>query len=181
MITIDYKMLLEHSFKTVRSCSECPPENRLAYLSEHIFSLTTYDSSMDELFAAKAVEVCEAINQGTTFEYIKEPEQYKWFLLMCNMPFFVDKLEWGTSIRGAWWGARPGRQIELDSCGIWIGDKQCTETLKFGNDDWRQFIAAVIEFAAPEMKPNARVERHAPETDCGSETDSVRVSAQTTC
>lgn len=156
-IDMDYKTLLEHSFDVVKACYGCSPESRLAYLSLYIFDFTTYDSEMGELFAAKAVEVCAAINSRTTFEYIKEPEQYKWFLLMCNMPFFTDKLEWGTSIRGAWWGARPGRQIELDSCGIWIGDEQCTETLKFGNDDWRQFIAAVIEFAAPEMKPNAIV------------------------
>lgn len=145
---LGYLKLLEHSFEVVKSCSECAPESRLAYLSEHIFNFTTYDSEMDELFAAKAVEVCYAINNGATFYYIKKSENYKWFLLMCNMPFFEGKLEWGTSIRGAWWGARPGRQIELDSCGLWMGDQQLTETLKFGNDEWKLFIAAVIEFAS---------------------------------
>lgn len=124
--------------------------SRLEYLSESIFNFTTYDSQIGELFAAKAVEVCAAINDETTFDYIKDSESYKWYLIMCNMPFFKDKLEWGISVRGAWWDAQIGRQIEIDSCGLWEGDKQLTETLKFERGEWELFIAAVIEFASEE-------------------------------
>lgn len=149
---MDYGELLEHSFNSELAISECPPQSRLEYLSDHIFNFTTYDSEMSEIFATKAVEVCIAINDSKTFEYIKEPENYKWFLLMCNMPFFEPRLEWGTSIRGAWWGARHDRPIELDSCGLWNGEEQIVETLKFGYDEWRKFIAAMIEFASHEMQ-----------------------------
>ena len=157
-----YKELLEHSHKVAAETFECAPQSRLEYLGDHIFDFTTYDGEMTVLFARKAVEVCEAINSRLTFDYIKDADNYRWYLLMCNMHFFEDKLEWGTSIRGAWWGARPGRQIEFDSCGLFVGDEQLTETLKFSADDWSQFIAAVIEFAAPEMKPNVIVTGLAP-------------------
>jgi len=148
----DYKAMLEHSFAVEQDISECPPQSRLAYLAQHIFDFVTYDGEMDERFAMKAVEVCAAITNGTTFDYIAAKDDYEWFLLMCNMPFFAERIEWGTSIRGAWWGApRLGEQIKLESCGLWAGDEQVT-TLRFSDDDWRRFVLAVIEFAsdAPE-------------------------------
>lgn len=152
---LDYMKLLEDSYAAVRGYLECPPESRLEYLSENVFNFTTYDGEKSVLFARKAVEVCTAINNRLTFDYIKEPEQYQWYLLMCNMPFFADKLEWGTSIRGAWWGAMHGKQIEFQSCGLWLGDEQLHQTINFSREEWEKFISAVIEFAAPEMKPNA--------------------------
>ncbi len=152
---MDYKELLEHSYKVAAETFECAPESRLEYLGDHIFDFTTYDGEMSVLFARKAVEVCAAINNKLTFDYIEEPEDYRWFLLMCNMPFFYPRLEWGTSIRGAWWGAMPGKQIEFQSCGLWIGDEQLHQTINFSREEWEGFIAAVVEFAAAEMKPNA--------------------------
>jgi len=152
---MDYKLLLEHSYTMTAETVECRPETRLEYLGDHIFDFTTYDGEMSSQFALKAVEVCAAINDGTTFDYIKDAENYRWFLLMCNMPFFSDKLEWGMSIRGAWWGAMPGEQIEFQSCGLWMGDEQLTDTLKFSADEWKKFIAAVVDFAEVEMTPNA--------------------------
>lgn len=151
---MDYKKLLEHSYKVSAETFECAPESRLEYLGDHIFDFTTYDGEMSALFARKAVEVCAAINNKLTFNYIKSPDDYRWFLLMCNMPFFAERLEWGTSIRGAWWGATPGKQIEFQSYGLWIGDEQLHQTIKFSRKEWEKFIAAVMEFAAPEIKPN---------------------------
>ena len=141
---MDYLKLLEHSFEVEKEVMECPPESRLEYLGDHIFDFTTYDGSMSELFAVKAVEVCVAINDMRTFEYINDPENYKWYLLMCNMPFFVDKLEWGTSIMGAWWNY----EIEYRSLGLWEGDQQLTEPMKFNQDEWKLFVAAIVEFAS---------------------------------
>ena len=152
---MDYRELLEHSYAVTKDVfSECPPGSRLDYLGDHIFNFTTYDGEMSELFARKAVEVCAAINNKLTFDYIKEPNDYRWFLLMCNIPFFAERLEWGTSIRGAWWGAPLGKKIEFDSCGLWIGDEQLDKPMQFSREEWEQFIAAVIDFASDEMKPN---------------------------
>jgi hypothetical protein len=160
---MDYLELLEHSFELERADTGCgcPPESRLAFLSESIFDFTTYDGEMSVLFARKAVEVCAAINDGKTFDFIKDADNYTWFLVMCNMPFFAERLEWGTSIRGAWWAGRPGKQIEFNSCGLWMGDEQLIDTLRFSADEWKRFIAAVIEFAHGEMKPNQTAKRAA--------------------
>lgn len=149
---MDYLKLLEHSFDMETEQAENPPENHLVYLSDHIFDFTTYDSKMSDLFAAKAVEVCKAINEGTTFEYIKDPEQYKWFLLMCNMPFFEDKLSWGGSIRGAWWDTQfQGEVILLESCGLYVGYEQLLK-IEFKLDEWKKIISAVITFGTEDKE-----------------------------
>lgn len=152
VIRMSYPLLLKHSYAIQGGLSGLQPRTRLAFLSQYVFSFTTYDDEKDDLFGRKAVEVCAAINDRKTFEYIKDADNYTWFLLMCNMPFFAERLEWGTSIRGAWWSA--GEDLELYSCGLWVGDEQLTE-LKFSNgDEWGLFIAAVIEFATGEALNN---------------------------
>ena len=129
--------------------------SRLEYLGDHIFNFKTYESEYSELFAKKALEVCAAISDSKTFEYIKAPENRLWYLLMVNMPFFADKLEWGTSIRGAWWGESPHELIKFDSCGLWLDGKQLYEPMEFTRDQWRDFIAAVLAFGVEE--PNEKV------------------------
>lgn len=81
---------------------ECGTENKLQYLGQYVFNFTTYDSEMDELFAKMMIETLTAIQNRTTFDYIKDETQYRNYLLMCNSPFLYDKLDWGGSIRGAW-------------------------------------------------------------------------------
>ncbi len=144
---MDYLKLLEHSYSLVEQMQEAPPRSRLEYLSQHIFDFTTYETEADELFARKAVEVCAAITDGKTFEYIADDQGRIWYLLMVNMPFFVGRLEWGTSIRGAWW-AEP---TPIDSCGLFVGDQQQTDWT-FSDQEWDAFVRAIIAFAHPEMK-----------------------------
>jgi len=139
---MNYLETLNNSFKFTRENLPCPPDSHLEYLSDYIFDFTTYDDEMSELFAKKAIEVCNAISNKTTFDYIKDPEQYKWYLIMCNMPFFEDKLTWGTSIRGAWWE----QEIKFVSYGLWNGNTQLNEPIKFTHGEWIEFILAVIEF-----------------------------------
>lgn len=68
-----------------------------------LFGFTTYDSSIDKLLSENMIEVLECILQKKTFDYLdKSPENYLNYLNMVNMPFLKEKLEWGTSIRGAW-------------------------------------------------------------------------------
>lgn len=145
---MDYKTMLEHSFHIQHASMECAPGTRLSYLADSIFDFTTYDDSMSELFGKKAVEVCDAILNKTTFDYIKEQDNYAWFLLMCNMPFFHGRLSWGTSIRGAWWDFYPNKTTTLRSHGIFKGDDQLLE-LVFSQAEWDNFIRAVLLFAAP--------------------------------
>lgn len=135
---MNYKDLLEKIF--IRENEK--DLTRLEYLSQNIFDFTTYDGEMDKIFAAKAVEVCNAITESTTFEYIKDQENYRWYLMMCNTVFFADRLDWGTSIRGAWWDYH----IKLESCGLWEDGKQLRE-INFTQTKWKEFIKAVIEFS----------------------------------
>ena len=139
---MDYKALFEDGFDMQKNI-ECPPPSRLQYLSQYIFEFVTYDGAIDELFASKAIEVCDAIHRRATFEYIKDAENYRWYLLMCNMPFFANRIEWGTSIRGAWWVYR---QPAIESCGLFSGEEQILE-LRFDEKEWSVFVDSLIEFS----------------------------------
>lgn len=150
MTTLYYKELLEYSYDICVKTYECPPISRLDYLGEYIFDFTTYDSDMSVLFVTKAVEVCTAINSQSTYDYIKDKNNYTWYLLMCNMPFFSSRLDWGLSIRGAWWTNQIGQLFELKSTGLYENGEQLM-IIKFDVESWKQFINAVIEFATTEV------------------------------
>lgn len=136
---MNYKKILEDDFKEENENNPERNLTKLRYLSEKVFEFTTYDDEMDELFAKKALEVCKAINNGKTFEYIKN--DYLWYLQLCNMSFFVGKLDWGTSIRGAWWDY----EIKLDSVIFW-SEKNKNSKMVFTQYEWKKFISAMIEF-----------------------------------
>ena len=133
---INYLKLLKNSYAVERKQGI---GTIYEYLSAYIFGFTTYAQDMDKVFVVNAMEVCAAITDRKTFDYIKE--NHEKYLVMCNMPFFADKIEWGTSVRGAWWNY----EITLSSCGLWDGERQLIETLKFTEDQWAEFLKAVIE------------------------------------
>lgn len=139
--------LLEHSFIAERK--DDGKLSRLEFLSEFIFDFTTYNNEMSELFASKALDVCAALNDRGTFEYIKDADNYRWFLIMVNMPFFANRLDWGTSINGAWWKYE---DQTLKSTGIWCGDEQALSVM-FTSDEWQSFIAALIAFVKVGVTP----------------------------
>ena len=140
---MNYLELLEHSYRTEILLACNAPESRLEYLAENIFGFTTYDTGMSELFATFAVEVCDAITERATFDYIEDPDKYRWYLLMCQMPFFASKLNWGTSIRGAWWDDA----VTIHSYGLWDGDDQMTQPTHLAGEEWVEFIRAVSKFS----------------------------------
>lgn len=139
---INFNDLLENSYTMTCQMGDM---SRLEYLADYIFDFTTYDGEMGELFASKALEVCAAISNGKTFEYIKDREQYIWYLSMVNMHFFDSKIDWGGSVRGAWWR----HSIEFDSCGIFEGEQQRTDTMNFTREAWEEFVRALVAFATP--------------------------------
>ena len=154
--TQDYRRMLEEGHAETDTFQGQGRTSRTEYLSDHIFNFTTCEGEYSELFAKKGLEVCAAISDGKTFEYIAEPEGRLWYLLMVNMPFFSDKLEWGTSIRGAWWGEPPSKKIGFSSCGLFLDGKQLHEPMEFTLDQWREFIAAVVAYGLEE--PNTTAE-----------------------
>ena len=98
-----YKQILEELYKEEIEDGCVAPSEKLEYVGGHVFDFTTYDGGLDIIFANKMLEVIECIVNKTTFDYQnKSQEHYENYILMCNAPFLVGKLEWGTSIRGAW-------------------------------------------------------------------------------
>lgn len=138
---MDYEQLLNHSFE--QELRDDPEMSRMEFVAERIFDFTLYDSEMCDLFGKKAIEVCEVINARTTFGYIENAEDYVWYLQIVNMPFFAERLDWGTSIRGAFWSHK---MPELKSHSIYEDGEQLLE-IPFDQDEWKMFIAALIKFS----------------------------------
>lgn len=107
----------------------------IEFLSSEVFNFTTYDGNVDSLFVQKAVEVCQAINDGKTFDYIANNKNYIWYILMLNTPFFEKRIDWGCSIRGAFWSYEQ-KDFEIGSKNIKFRDGK----------DWSRFISHIIEF-----------------------------------
>lgn len=135
----DYKKMLQAAYEE-NLHDECPPDSKLEFIGSDIFDFTTYHGAVDALFAGKMIEVLEAILLKKTFEYQDVSEEnYLNYLLMCNMPFLKDKLEWGTSIRGAW----------FDEYGS-HGKDECYElynTMVVPKKEIKHFIKELIEWS----------------------------------
>lgn len=77
--------------------------SKYEWLAENVFYLTTYDNSINDMFGKKIAEVCRAILDGVTFEYIaKDESSYLTYIIVCQLLDSFHWIEWGTSIRGAW-------------------------------------------------------------------------------
>jgi hypothetical protein len=140
-----YRQALEEGFVATQEDHDF---TRLSYLGSFVFDFTTDDGDMDELFATKALEVCGAVSDGTTYEYIKDTDNYQWFLVMVNMPFFANRIEWGTSIRGARWAPKgKDSHIKYTSTGLYLDGVQEYGELQFTVEQWKAFINAIIEFS----------------------------------
>jgi len=98
-----YKQILDELYKEEIEEGCIAPSEKLEYVGGHVFDFTTYDGGLDIIFAKRMLEVIECVVNRTTFDYQnKNQEHYENYIMMCNAPFLVGKLEWGTSIRGAW-------------------------------------------------------------------------------
>lgn len=155
-MTNNFLTMLNDGFSQVGNDygKEWEETSRLEFLADYVFEFNTYHSGKAALFARKAIEVAMAISERRTFDYIGvSDENYNWYLMMCNMPFFCDRLEWGTSIRGAWWGFPRGSETtEFHSCGLWDGDEQIVDPLQLTVEQWDAFIRAVAEFVSDDGK-----------------------------
>jgi len=87
---------------------------RLAFLSSTVFGLTTYDLDLDIEFGKDIFEVMKVIYEKRNFEYIKDMNNYKKYILVCNLLDNNHWLEWGSSIRGAWF--HTFGEIRLNDC-----------------------------------------------------------------
>jgi hypothetical protein len=98
---MNYIEKLQEEYENLMDFSE-DEISKMQFLSDVVFDFTTYDGVLDEYFGQKMIEVLDVILNRTSFEYIKDESNYLNYITMVNMPFLKDKLEWGSSIRGAW-------------------------------------------------------------------------------
>lgn len=103
-------------------------DGKADWIAEEVFDLTAYDSDIAAEMGSASMEVFKAITEKTTFDYIKDPEKYRQYLRVVNWPFFIKRLNWGTSIRGAWWDCR----VHIEG--------------RVHPDKWDEFCKALIEF-----------------------------------
>lgn len=103
METEVFKKIFDELYNYSKENNECAPDSKLEFIGGEIFDFTTYDGAMDVYFAKKMLDVIKCILNNNTFEYQGQSEDnYVNYHMMVNMPFLDGKLEWGTSIRGAW-------------------------------------------------------------------------------
>lgn len=98
--------------------------NRLEYIADVLFDFTTYDGGLSQKMATNMLAVLECIFKKETFAYIEASnENYVNYITNINMPFLQGKLEWGTSIRGAWldtYGKNKDEVLKIGISGIEI-------------------------------------------------------------
>lgn len=147
----EYKKLLLENYKS--ACEErCNRDYKLSwmeYLSEYLFEFITENEQLAEVFAHMAVEVCIALSEETTYDYIKDLENYKNYLLMCNMAFFKDKIDWGISIRGSFWCGKEEDDFDIKLVSKVLGvDVEGEFICKvFTLEEWKCFIRAIKEIS----------------------------------
>lgn len=75
---------------------------KLIFLAEILFGIETDDSTLSLKFGKDILEVINVIKKGLNFDYIKSEDNYKKYIIVANILSKLDWIEWGTSIRGAW-------------------------------------------------------------------------------
>ncbi len=153
---MNYLLVLNERYEEIKEIKEEQELDRYEFLAEYIFGFTTYDSEKSELFGRKALEFCQVIANRTNFEYIEESdENYTWYLIMANSELFSRYLNWGTSIRGAWWDFHRYQGMNF-YIPLEIGDLE--PSLHFDGDNgnssnlsqeqWINFINAMTTFVS---------------------------------
>lgn len=115
--------------------------NVYEWAARYIFDLTTYDGGLDEFFVKIIVNVCEAILDHKTFELIEQStEDYIDYILVCQLLNHKKWIEWGTSIRGAWFDY--GKDAEP----LFSGYGECPDVL-FTEENLKTLIEFINEKA----------------------------------
>ena len=140
---VNFLALLEAAMADEQLVSGCPPNTRAAFLAEFIFDFTTYEDEFAHEFGVQALRVCRAISARKTYEFAEPTVDRRWFLLMCNMPFFSRRINWGTSIRGAWWDITPPNEQWLEL--------PLNHSMLMDSESWPKFITALLMFAGDDL------------------------------
>lgn len=125
------------------------------WVGNEVFDLVTYDSALDELFAKYIIEICKAILDRRTFDYCSSSditEDYVKYILVCQKLEALNWINWGTSIRGAWFDAGKDAKPILDR--IIDIERHGVDSIPFSIDN----LKALIEFVE-EGENDERIQR----------------------
>lgn len=139
---MSYLEQLEYNYAESEKMNEYS-NSKLEWLGEFLFDFIAYDPEITELFSKKMIEVCQVITDRKTFEYQENEDNYLWYMIMVNMSFLQNKLNWGTSIRGAWWGIYDSFVVPH---GILSFDYNHSDTTIHGLENWNNFINSLSVF-----------------------------------
>lgn len=137
---MDYKKMLDNEMNVVSEDDETVKGRKLLFLSDYIFGFTTYDVRVSELLAEKMIEVIDCILNRKTFEYQEAESNYINFITMVNTRFLEDKLDWGTSIRGAFFN-------KYGENGDTVAEYKLTSDLYIPKSEVELFFKELIEWS----------------------------------
>lgn len=150
----DFLKLLDFSFNSAGDITGNKAMSKLSWVGDVIFDFTCYGDSASETLAYWAITVAKAISERKTFDCMEKNGDI-FYLAMVNMPFFIERLNWTSSIRGAWWNidkGNIGEPLALDTDGIYDENEEQLCPLEFEcNDEWLEFMNALYEFTNEEM------------------------------
>ena len=98
---LSVKEIYKAHYEQQRSWTD-PEMSKYEWAANHVFDLTTYDGDLDELFVKCIVDILKVIRDRSNFEYIKDEDNYIGFIIVCQLLDKFHWIDWGTSIRGAW-------------------------------------------------------------------------------
>lgn len=89
-------------------------ENIYSWCAYRVLELSTYDEELDELFVKKFMEICNAILSRNNGMYMENRHAYITYIIVCQLLEKNDWIDWGTSIRGAWFDVGKNAKPILD-------------------------------------------------------------------
>ena len=112
------------------------------WFSDYLCGYCTYDEDISYIMAKETLEVMNAINTKKTFEYIEDDNKYLNYIKYLNMPFLDEKVEWGGSIRGAWWK----RKVVIEADGLFNNDGDQIKRQDFHGYTWNFLSKALVRY-----------------------------------
>lgn len=121
--------------------------SKYEWAADRIFDLVTYDGELDEMFVKNIIEVCKILLERKNFEYIEDPDNYIKLIVVCQILNRFNWVEWGTSIRGAWFEEsmryEPPRSFIPES-------RDILEKYEWGPED--EFVISAVPFTIDNLK-----------------------------
>lgn len=109
---------------------------------DKVFDLTTYDTSIDSVLYDKCMMVADAVSDATTFDLVNS-DSYIDYIAVINLPFFINRVGWGCSIRSAWWN-QYSNEFKFELRSIYADDD--TGFVITTTEEMVEFLKAIREF-----------------------------------